>query len=326
MRKFQAFFVTLQREFFDRNKFSDYYDMKHRHYLLYIAAFACLLPSCSLFNKTAKTGSEVHSVTIDGKKGTAAANLEAPEGNIKKLGKMPSDDQLTGGRWTLVSVGDRTVNAEDEQPYIHFDGRGRFYAGDGCNIINGDYTLRTNGRMAFANVLSTMKYCPDLDYAPAIAAILADGSVYDIDCRKIGQDTYLYFKNDAGKTAVTYRRHNMEFLNGLWTITYADGKKINDPEVNIFIDIAELKLHGNTGCNYFNGDIYIDPGRSNAVDFSNMGLTRMACEKSDREQRIMVALEQAVTAIAGKKENTVLLLDSKGKEVMTLKRVIDNND
>ena len=57
-----------------------------------------------------------------------------------------------------------------------------------------------------------------------------------------------------------------------------------------------------------------------------MGLTRMACEKSDREQRIMVALEQAVTAIAGKKENTVLLLDSKGKEVMTLKRVIDNND
>ncbi len=40
----------------------------------------------------------------------------------------------------------------------------------------------------------------------------------------------------------------------------------------------------------------------------------------------MVALEQAVTAIAGKKENTVLLLDSKGKEVMTLKRVIDNND
>ncbi len=180
--------------------------------------------------------------------------------------------------------------------------------------------------MAFANVLSTMKYCPDLDYAPAIAAILADGSVYDIDCRKIGQDTYLYFKNDAGKTAVTYRRHNMEFLNGLWTITYADGKKINDPEVNIFIDIAELKLHGNTGCNYFNGDVYIDPGRSNAVDFSNMGLTRMACEKSDREQRIMVALEQAVTAIAGKKENTVLLLDSKGKEVMTLKRVIDNND
>ena len=40
----------------------------------------------------------------------------------------------------------------------------------------------------------------------------------------------------------------------------------------------------------------------------------------------MVGLEQAVSAIAGKKENTVLLLDAKGKEVMTLKRISDNND
>ena len=40
----------------------------------------------------------------------------------------------------------------------------------------------------------------------------------------------------------------------------------------------------------------------------------------------MVALEQAASAIAGKKENTVLLLDNKGKEVMTLKRIAIRND
>ena len=67
-------------------------------------------------------------------------------------------------------------------------------------------------------------------------------------------------------------------------------------------------------------------GRSNAVDFSKMGLTRMACPKADQERRIMVGLEQAASAIAGKKENTVLLLDAKGKEVMTLKRISDEND
>lgn len=284
-----------------------------------------MLASCSIFKKNSGSAPDVQTINIDKKKGSTSS-LEAPEGNGKKLGKMPTADQLTGGRWTLVSVGDRQVNAEDEQPYIHFDNGGRFYASDGCNILNGDYTIRSNGDMTFDHVLSTMKYCPEVDYAPSIAAIIADGTHYAIDCRRIGQDTYLYFKDNKGKTLVTYRRHNMEFLNGNWAITSADGKKISDEEANIFIDVAELKVHGNTGCNYFNGELYIDPGRSNAVDFSKMGLTRMACPKADQERRIMVGLEQAVSAIAGKKENTVLLLDAKGKEVMTLKRISDNND
>lgn len=299
--------------------------MKHFQLILCAATTVCMLASCSVFNKTPKSETEVQTMKIDKKTGKPIS-LEAPEGNGKKMGKMPTTDQLTGGKWTLVSVGDKQINAEDEQPYIHFDNSGRFYASDGCNIINGDYTIRSNGNMTFDHVLSTLKSCPEVSYAPSISQLIDDGSVYAIDCRKIGQDTYLYLKNSTGKTLVTYRRHNMEFLNGNWAITSADGKKIDDEEANIFIDVAELKVHGNTGCNYFNGDMYIDPGRSNAVDFSKMGLTRMACPKSDQERRIMVALEQAASAIAGKKENTVLLLDSKGKEVMTLKRIAIQND
>ena len=113
----------------------------------------------------------------------------------------------------------------------------------------------------------------------------------------------------------------MEFLNGAWAIISAEGKSIDDEEANLFIDIAELKVHGNTGCNYFNGTIYIDPSRSNAIDFSNMGLTRMACPKSDQERAIMVSLETAASAVAGKKDGTALLLDAKGKELMKLRRI-----
>lgn len=36
---------------------------------------------------------------------------------------------------------------------------------------------------------------------------------------------------------------------------------------------------------------------------------------------MLVALEEATTAIAGKNDNTVLLLDRNGKQVMTLKRI-----
>lgn len=212
------------------------------------------------------------------------------------------------------------IVVDEDVPYVNFDKEGRFYASDGCNILNGSYALKSDGKLTFANVLSTMKYCPEVDYSSGVGAMLADGSEYMADCKRIGQDTYLYLKNAAGKTVATLRRHNMEFLNGAWLIKKAEGKDINDEEANVFIDIAELKVHGNTGCNYFNGDIYIDPTRSNAIDFSNMGVTRMACPKSEQEHRILVALESAASAIAGKNSDTVLLLDGAGKEVMTLKR------
>jgi len=280
--------------------------------------------SCSVINKVNKrqdnSKADVKEMKIDKKNKGKMKDLEVPQYSSTEMGTMPTTDQLTGGRWTIVSVGDMQINAEDEQPYIHFDNNGRFYASDGCNVVNGDYTVRSNGEMAFANVLSTMKYCPDVEYAPAIGALLTDGNHPKIDCKTIGQDTYLYFNDGNGKNVATYRRHNMEFLNGNWAIVSAEGKKINDEEANIFIDVAELKVHGNTGCNYFNGELYIDPSRSNAVDFSNMGLTRMACYKGDQERRMMVALEEATSAIAGKKDDTVLLLNADGKEVMILKR------
>ncbi|MDE6135426.1 MAG: META domain-containing protein, partial [Muribaculaceae bacterium] len=170
-------------------------------------------------------------------------------------------------------------------------------------------------------VLSTMKLCPDDRYGDLINSVINDNSRLVAECRRIGQDTYLSLMDSAGKTKMTLRRHNMEFLNGNWQITAIDGKEINDPEANIFFDIAELKVHGNTGCNYFNGDLYIDPMRSNAIDLSNMGTTRMACPKTSQETAMLAALESAASAIAGTAEGTALLLDSSGKQVLTLKRI-----
>lgn len=311
--------------------------MKTSKFLL-IAAAALLMSSCSLYNPkrgnsgktstTTETTAKVETVKPD--KGKKKKN-KGPESPAKETastqGKMPTIDQLQGAQWNITTVAELTIEAEDNAPYIQFGADGRFYAGDGCNIVNGSYVLKSDGKMIFSSVLSTMKYCADVPYADAISAVLSDGNTYSVDCRRIGQETYLYLKDAKGRTAATLRRHNMEFLNGNWRVTSIDGKSIDDEEANIFIDIAELKIHGNTGCNHFNGKLYIDPSRSNAIDFSNMGLTRMACYKGDQERRMMVALEQTATAIAGKNENTVLFLDGAGKQVMTLKRIpVQNMD
>lgn len=50
-----------------------------------------------------------------------------------------------------------------------------------------------------------------------------------------------------------------------------------------------------------------------------MGVTRMSCPNSDRERKMLVALEQTATAIRGGSDKA-LLIDRKGKTLLTLKR------
>lgn len=291
--------------------------MKHTALIIAIAA-ALTLGSCGAARKTAGDKTPATAALTDRPKHKKHNKSDVRE---SRLGVKPTQDELSGGRWTVASVGAVAINAEDETPYVEFSPAGRFYASDGCNIINGDYVLRSDGTMLFSNVISTMKSCPDIEYSALVAAQFADGTRVAVDCRRIGQDTYLYFRNQRGNVAMTLRRQNMEFLNGNWMVTAIEGKKNSDEELTIFIDIAELKIHGNTGCNFFNGEIYIDPARSNAIDFSNICLTRMACPKADRERRMVVSLEMTFSAIEGKHKNTVLLLDKKGKELLTLRRI-----
>lgn len=290
--------------------------MKTQILIIAAAVAALTFGGCSSSRGAFSKGQKNPSTSISAKPKKGHADKATPS----EFGSKPTQSQLCGGKWYVASVGSITINAEDETPYVHFEPQGRFYASDGCNVINGDYAVHSDGTMAFDHVLSTMKYCPDVEYSALIAAQFNDQSKPAIDCKRIGQDTYLYFRNASGNVMLTLRRQNMEFLDGNWMVTSIDGKKNSDEELTLFFDIAEQKIHGNTGCNFFNGDIYIDPARSNAIDISNIGLTRMACPDADRERRMIVALEEAYSAIEGRHENTVLLLDKKGKELLTLRR------
>ncbi len=286
-----------------------------------ILALSLAFASCSMVKSITgsdKTSSPATATEVNAGKTSAADQRE--KATPGQLGTKPTREQLTGGQWTVASVGDVTINADEDTPYLNFDSNGRFYASDGCNIINGDYVIKSTGEIDFSNTLSTMKYCPDVEYSALIGSIYSGATKLNVDCKRIGQETYLYLKNEKGNVMMTLRRHNMEFLNGNWRITSCNGKKIDDEEANLFIDIAELKIHGNTGCNFFNGQIYIDPAKSNAIDFSNIGSTRMMCPKIEQEQAILVSLEETASAVAGKNSDTVLLFNSKGKELLTLKK------
>ncbi len=289
-------------------------------YLLPAAIALLLASSCSLLRPKTDSGNVTSIGEVSGR--PAKDPRRAVPAPPKTAGERPDQATLCGGRWYIASVDAENITADEDAPYIEFEnGTGRFYASDGCNIINGDYLLRTDGTMVFSNVLSTMRYCPENEYSASIASKLSGGSPLYVDTQRIGQDTYLYLRNSTDRVVMTLRRLNMEFLNGNWQVTAIDGTRIDDEECTIFFDIAELRVHGNTGCNFFNGKIFIDPNRSNALDLSDMATTRRGCNKGDQEMRMLVALESTASAIAGRHDDTVLLLDAAGKEMLTLKRI-----
>ena len=223
------------------------------------------------------------------------------------------------GEWQIIQAGDYKIAVDEDQPYANFSADGRLYASNGCNVINGDY--KVNGKMvSFSQVLTTMRACPDTPYETAINRVLCDGVTMHAQVTEMGNESYLYFNDSRGKALMTLVRHNMHYLDGQWMVTAINGHAVSDDEANVFIDLASRKIHGNTGCNFFNGSIIIDPGVANSINFNGMGVTRMACPKGDQERNMLVALEETVKALPIDK-NTVGLINENGQQVLTLTRV-----
>lgn len=290
-----------------------------KHISLYAAAAAAILfCSCNALQGGTKTsGSQATTTTVNDNKGTTQRHQGG------KATPTAVNDEALAGEWTIVGVGKTSITDREEMPYITFDD-GKIYASNGCNVLNGSYKL-ANGKLSFGGVASTMRYCPDVPFEHDINVVIADGTSYPVRIERVGHESYLYLLDSAGRKLMTARRHNMGFLNGQWLVTSIDGNPVDDEECNIFFDIAEGKVHGNTGCNYFNGDIYINSDRSNALELSNMGVTRMACPKTAQETAMLVALEQTASAIQGS-DRQVMLLDKNGKKLITLKPFNKPND
>lgn len=287
-----------------------------------------LLASCSVFQKSQSpvkgSAGQAVSGTVQSttpQQGTSSGSGGTADKSGQKSPATSAQTRDLDGEWLIVQVGNTMLDRDEDMPYILFGSDGRLYANDGCNTINGSYSLGADDCFTFGRVVKTMRYCPDVDIQNSISAVLDGTSPVKATFTDIGAESYIDLAGPSGKTLVRLRRANIDFLNGEWEVTSINGSSVNpDAQPDIFFDIAERKIHGNTGCNYFNGEIYLDHRRSNAIDFSKMGVTRMACPYTPQETAMLVALEETATALSGGK-NIAMLLSADGRELLTLRRV-----
>lgn len=223
------------------------------------------------------------------------------------------------GDWAIEMVNGKEAVGETV-PFIKFvPAERKIYGNNGCNVINGDYTYNAaDSTIRFTNIAATMRFCSKqgiTDYEINLALDAARYYTWEIK----GNDYYLYLLDDVHRPIMGLMHQNFEFLNGTWNVTAINDTRIDNPDMQLVIDVPEGKIHGNTGCNILNGVLDTDMDAANSISFSAIATTRMACPAPNYETELLVALEEAASAkpVSAKE---VILLDSSGNQVLKLIR------
>ena len=302
---------------------------------------AAALSGCSTFDSVLGKFKKSDS-TAKTEKTEAPAALQRPakkkNSTVKKDAVLPTDreqirtDKATktfnpaelsrgviDGDWAIDSIEGRRAVGE-VAPFLKFEPKQHMvYGNNGCNTINASYTYNpADSTLRFANIVATMRACAtegitDYDINRALDAT----RFYRWELRD--SQYYMYMLDASHRVLLTLLHQNFEFLNGTWAVVAIDEEPVENTDMRLVIDVAELKVHGNTGCNILNGRLDTDMESPNAISFADIAMTRMACDDPSRETQFVVALENATYA-RPVSPTKVLLIDPAGKVVLTLVR------
>ena len=276
--------------------------------ILVISLLAAGMSSCGIFKNQSQP--------------EAPAPVEKPASKPQPKPSINKEEALDG-EWTVYKVnGKRVTGTGETHPYVTFNmADHRIYGFNGCNYINGDF-VNEGSSLRISNVISTMMACQNSQYEALINKALE--RTHSFSVTKKGHEYYLDLRNEHNIVEMVMRKHNMDYLNGAWTVKEITGTYNNNEDVELVIDIPEHTIHGNTGCNIVNGSLIIDPEKSNSIQFNKLATTKMRCpdEQAKTETAFLVALERVETAQRGK-SGTVIMRDKDGENVLVLKK-IDN--
>lgn len=291
--------------------------------ILYIFTMASALTfsSCDLYDRLFKKESQLNTIK---KENVLPQDREAIQ--VKADPKTYSPEEfakgIIKGDWAIEDVFGETAVGQTP-PFIKFSqNEGRIYGNNGCNTINAEYSYNpTDSTLTFNHVAVTMMLCHKeglTDYL--VDKALNDTRTYTLSEAEDGYELNLFDEN--GKRVMLLRHQNLDFLNGTWKVIAIDGEEINVDKMKLVFDIDEHKIHGNTGCNVLNGRLETDMDSPNTFSFEAIAVTMMLCPQMEYQTAMLVALEEACRAKPIDK-NKVMLLDSEGKDVLTLERTTD---
>lgn len=293
------------------------------HKISKVAAMATLVSATFL-----TTGCDfVHKLGIFRDSGKIEAEYILPtdreniQGNTSSKTYSPEElnKGIVKGDWAIETVDGKPAVGQ-KAPYLKFvPGEKRVYGNNGCNTINSNYTYNpADSTISFSNTISTMMAC-DKEGITDIEINLALDRTRYYTWKLDGSQFHLFFYDENHREVMSLMHQDFNFLNGAWHVTAINGEKVNVEGMDIVFDVDEGKVHGETGCNLFNGTFETDRETANSISFHAIAMTRMACPDARWETPLVVALEDAAYA-RPVSSTSVRFLDDNNKVVLQLER------
>ena len=193
------------------------------------------------------------------------------------------------GEWNVDSIRKKPLSTTD-RPYIYLDfDRKMFYGSNGCNTINGKFA--NNGvNMSFKDIISTSESCHNHNDRNMLKTLTEVARVQLT--KTTGNLERMKLLNNKGALLMVLTRHNMDELNGAWTVKEMNNNNVLDQKINLVVDVALQTIHANTGCNIINGVIHIDATKDFAIQFEDLRSSENQCNKIGYETEMLLGLEQ----------------------------------
>lgn len=230
--------------------------------------------------------------------------MAATVAGISSCGSTKSAATLTdiSGEWDIVEVRGVAVApiAGQAQPFIGFDtDNGRVSGNAGCNRIVGSFELEAApGTIDLSGLGTTRMMCPDMALEDNVLSALRQVKKY----AKLSEQELALCGNSLKRPVLVLRRKvpalTVADLNGRWRIVEACGVAVSEgmeSQPFVEIDVAEGRVHGNAGCNVFNGGIVTEEGNTTSISFPQLITTMMACPNIEVEDRVKKGLTTTVS-------------------------------
>ena len=171
------------------------------------------------------------------------------------------------GVWTL----DQSFEEVAEQPFIAFVQDNSWIASDGCNRVRGTWDLAADGRLTTTTGPHTLMACEGAQLPLAVT--------WAVHAEVDGDAMRLFSSSDTTVTELVRSDDPLVgpqgFPVGYWVEAFT-------PYAPFLSLSADRTFTGNDGCNELFGTWSTTPDDDERTEFSDVGMTRRACEGVDQ--------------------------------------------
>jgi heat shock protein HslJ len=198
--------------------------------------------------------------------------------NNSEIQDTDNSESIVGKKWQLIEINGKPVanQINGKVPFLKLEEK-NYSASGGCNGIGGELTRSKNGRIRFAQGMSTMMACPDMSIEQALSKALLAADNYSVKNGILS----LNKAKMAPLAKFKLMQENKQDLSGTWELDYISGPRIAfdglypNRKPTLVFDTSAGKINGNSSCNNYNATFKTE---GNTISFGPIMSTKMACD------------------------------------------------